>query len=89
MNPKTKTKTETPQGVSLHIPTHITGYPTLQRLDGRLTLRQARALRAIFDGLQRDGAEVQLTGRYLVRNHIDAIRWILDRVAESLPETGN
>lgn len=60
----------------LYAPTHI---------ETQLTLRQARALRSLCDGLQRDAGEavapVSRTLR-LVRTAPDAVRWLLDRIAD-------
>lgn len=64
------------------IPVYDTGLPPLRRVDGQLTPRQARALRLLFDGLQREGATVRLGGVYPVRSHVDAIRWLLDQIAD-------
>jgi hypothetical protein len=72
--------------VTIDVPTWDTGLPVLSRLDGKLTQRQARALRAIFDGLCRDGETVQLGAEHPVKAHMDAVRWLLDRVADEIAQ---
>ncbi|MBX3467174.1 MAG: hypothetical protein KF878_09795 [Planctomycetes bacterium] len=71
-------------GVTIDVPILQTDFPVLRRLDLRLTQRQATALRLVFDGLQRDGETIQLEGVRPVRAHGDAIRWLLDQVADEV-----
>lgn len=67
----------------------IQDVPILRRLDINITTRQAIGLRVLFDGLQFMGAEVQLTAKRPVKNLGDAVRWLLDEVANAADEAAD
>lgn len=57
----------------------------LSRVECKLTPRQARALRLLFDGLAANGERVQLGNvRDPVQQQHDGIRWVLDQIADSV-----
>lgn len=54
-------------------------------IETRLTPKQARALRSLCDGLERQGAQVaapKSKAMQLVRSAPAAVRWLLERVAD-------
>lgn len=75
-----------PVVVTFDVPALIVeGAPTRSRVDvARFTKRQSKALRALFDGLVADGAEVRRAGMGPVERQADVIRWLLDQVAVQL-----
>jgi len=81
--PKLETKTG---DVTIIVPVLDTGFPLLSRIDLRLSERQARALRLVFDGLQAEGEECVVTGDRSVplRMPGDAIRFMLDQIADAV-----
>lgn len=54
------------------------------RLTLMLSDKQKNGLRALFDALRMNGAEVE--DGWPVNKHQDAIRWILEKIADELPE---
>jgi hypothetical protein len=60
-----------PATTSAYIPTHV---------DVHLSVTQAAALRRVFDGLQARAVRLE-NGRF-VQTGADAVRWILEQVAE-------
>lgn len=74
--------------VSLTLPVANVGRVPCARLDTRLTPRQQTALRRLFDGLQVDDAQMHLGvvggGMSPVRTQGDAVRWLLDQVADGI-----
>lgn len=62
----------------------ISNMPSLSRFELRLTGKQARAMRRLFDGLVSAGETVDLDRTQRPVTKIpDALRWLLDRVAEA------
>lgn len=82
----TNSEPELPKGVKVDVcvPTLVTGFHELRRIDIDLTARQAHAMRLVFDGLQAEGETVRLTGERPMRHPSDALRWILDQIADQL-----
>lgn len=72
---------EVPIGeVLLAIPTMKTDHFCPHRMHMLLSLKQQRGLRAVFDGLMDCSAELE--GGRKVQKPQDAIRWMLEQVAE-------
>lgn len=75
--------------VDITLPLAEHGRVILTRIECKLTSRQGTALRYLFDGLVAEGQKIQLAGqsRDPVRLQPDALRWLLDRIADgvSLP----
>jgi hypothetical protein len=71
-----------PRELAISVPILVTGFPELRRIDLVLTGRQARAMRLAFDGLQAQGEQVRLIGPRDMRMPGDALRWILDEIAD-------
>jgi len=60
------------------------GKVVLTRVECKLTPRQGRALRLLFDGLSAEGETVRLgTKPEPVVQQYDAVRWILDKIADA------
>ena len=55
-----------------------------RRLELRLDPPHGKALRRVFDSLQYDGA--QTADGSFVKSQQDAVRWILERLAEEIEE---
>lgn len=68
--------------INLELPLLEHGGFAATRIDTRLTPRQAKAMRLVFDGLVARKEQVRLVGLSPVRQQVDALRWILDRVAD-------
>ena len=63
----------------------LPGAVVQHRFEGlRFTRRQAKALRCVFDGLQAEGEEVQLELKRPVRHIPDALRYLLDAIADAM-----
>lgn len=80
--PKSKTI-----AVELTCPVLEHGNVFLSRVEHcRLTPRQSRALRHLFDGLVAEGATIKLAGPHpeKVTAQNDAVRWLLDQVADAI-----
>src|SRR5690606_21257150 len=74
-----------PNVISATLPVANVGRVPCVRLDTRLTPRQQVALRRLYDGLQADDAQVNAGGCMVpVRNQADAVRWVLDQIADAL-----
>ncbi|MCO5167866.1 MAG: hypothetical protein M9894_16095 [Planctomycetes bacterium] len=60
------------------------GVVEISRIDCRITPRQGRALRLLTAGLEAEGLGVRLGGdvREPVQTPLDAIRWLLDQIAD-------
>lgn len=70
--------------VDLSAPVVQTAAVRIQHLNFRVTARQSVALRMLFDGLVAEGARVNLASSEPVERQHDALRWILDRVADQV-----
>ena len=71
--------------VEVELPMVEHGQVILTRVECKLTQRQGRALRLLFDGLQAEGERVQLgTARDPVQQQHDGIRWVLDQIADAV-----
>jgi len=65
------------------LPYLATGNRLRRSFEVSLTVHQAFGLRMVFDGLQ--FADVELRSGKAVRNQQDALRYILEEIAESCP----
>ena len=65
--------------VSILLPVARTGHRVPRRIDRRLTATQAQALRDIYDGARREGAQL-VNGRD-IESVPDALGWMLEQVA--------
>ena len=69
--------------VELAVPVLEHGTALISRLDFRITPRQSKALRLLFDGLVAEGETIELGGMFPVSSQADGLRWVLDQVAEA------
>ena len=73
--------------VTLTVPVLEHGRPVVSYLQARLTPRQSRGLRLLFDGLHNMEETVRYGSRQARREPVtsqaDAIRWLLDAVADA------
>lgn len=79
--PKTKTV-----HVELTAPVLEHGSVMLRHLECKLTPRQSKALRLLFDGLTAEGETILLgspTPEKITNQH-DAVRWMLDKIADAV-----
>ena len=76
---------EAPVDVGVELPALDTGCVPLLRIDLRLSARQGRALRMIYDGAAVRGDMVRLSRERLapMRGVGDALRLVLDRAADA------
>lgn len=58
--------------------------PGYRQFHVRLNVRQSQALRKLYDGLDAEGEEVQLTALVPVSRQWHALLWILDKVADAI-----
>lgn len=70
--------------VDMSLPVASVGPVVLRRLDLRMTDRQAQALRLLFDGLTAEGEAVRIPGNPTVSQTADALRWVLDKIADAV-----
>lgn len=70
--------------IDLVVPVLDTGFPELRRIDLVLTARQSKAMRMVFDGLQANGEQIRLVGKREMRLPGDAVRWLLDQIADEV-----
>lgn len=69
--------------LDLRVPFKTEGtFPIRSNFAITLTPRQAKTLRGLFDALITEGETIKLTAERPVRMHEDAIRWLLDRIAD-------
>jgi DNA-binding GntR family transcriptional regulator len=78
--PKSKTVT-----VDITAPVFEHGSVMLRHAEFKMTPRQSRALRLLFDGLVAEGETIRLAGPQpeKITSQHDAVRWVLDRIADS------
>ena len=79
--PKSKTK-----AVEMTVPVLEHGSVLLSRVEHcRLSPRQSKALRLLFDGLVAEGETIRTVGEHTekVSGQNDAVRWLLDRIADA------
>lgn len=83
--PQTQTRT---LSLGVHVARH--GDVKLSRIECRLTPRQSAALRLLFDGLQASKATILLGGTKPepITSQHDAIRWVLDQIADQTEKAG-
>lgn len=77
-----------PEAVSIEMPVIEHGKVISEHLTGKLTPRQGRGLRLLFDGLVATGETVRYAKdpgarRDPVKDQPDAVRWLLDRIADA------
>ena len=58
------------------------GSALIERMDFRLNPRQSAALRRLYDGLVSEGEQVDVVMSEPVATQYDALRWLLDRIAD-------
>ena len=74
-----------PGEVELNVPVLDHGTVLMKHVDFRMTVRQSRALRRLFDGLVAEGQTILLGGvtpEKIVAQY-DALRWVLDKIADA------
>jgi hypothetical protein len=79
-----------PRGLALELPVARHGSVKLGRIECKLTPRQSTALRLLFDGLQARGATILLGGTKPepITSQHDALRWVLDQIADQTEKAG-
>jgi len=60
------------------------GYATESVFLRRLTVNQKRGLSLMFQGVS--GADKRLANNRVVKHPVDAMRWLLEQISDSVPE---